>query len=401
MERTPEVGARTALNRKVRLDRLPLVFAHNLARTGWLSLGFVACLPGSPAKEAALGGAGKGPLAVLSTQAFDYSTGSFAAVNLDTLAIADSLFVTSGDAVVAASPGSVFQINRHGIDTVRRYIPGEWSQPVWEVALADLSNPQDAVVCGQRVFVSELASDGLSILDLERGLLLGRVDLGDFADGDGVGPEPNDLIVWQDRLFVSLQQLDSGGTWDSFGGNVVEVDCETGEVLTHWPVGPNPVLFGFGATELYLGVEGGDLGPAAILALDPDGGAPRLVLDLRDQIPQAGAVAIDPEGAWEMPFFVSVDSAWSQFRFSCLPAPDEDPIEILSAQAHFRSVAAGPQGEVWLAAHHGWIDPAAARPGIYRASTSDCGLLSPDPLEFELAPVSIAFVQEPEAEARR
>ncbi len=356
----------------------------------------MACLPGSPAKEGELGGPGPGPLAVLSTQAFDYSTGSFAAVNLDTLAIADSLFVTSGDAVVSSSPGSVFQINRHGIDTVRRYLPGDWAEPVWEIALPDLSNPQDAVVCGQRVFVSELASDALAILDVESGLLIGRVDLSAFADGDGVGPEPSDLIVWQDRLFVSLQQLDSGGTWDSFGGNVVEIDCERSEVLTHWPVGPNPVLFGFGATELYLGVEGGELGPAGILALDPSTGEQRLVLDLgaAGQIPQAGAVAIDPAGAWEHLFYVSVDSAWSRFRFSCLLEEGGEPVEILSAEAHFRNVVAGPQGEVWLAAHHGWIDPAAARPGIFRASAQDCGLLSPDPLEFELAPVSITFVEE-------
>ena len=74
--------------------------------------------------------------ALISTIAEDYSVGAVAMVNLDTLALSDTLTPTSGDAVVRAVNSQAVVLNRLNTDTVQVFDPGDWSAPQLDFALS-------------------------------------------------------------------------------------------------------------------------------------------------------------------------------------------------------------------------------------------------------------------------
>ncbi|MFZ5479863.1 MAG: hypothetical protein ACOZNI_24070 [Myxococcota bacterium] len=189
----------------------------------------------------------------------DYTSGVVATVTEDGVVTQDVLAVT-GDTVVATQADWTFLLNRSSEDTVQMYNGSDFSAPIAEFSTGDGTNPQDARVCGDHLFVSLLAADHLGVYDYGTSLSVGTVDLSAFDDGDG-SPEAGALWLAPDGyLYVALQQIDYAITYASADGSgtLVKVDCAAMEVVDSWDIGPNPVLAPHGSDPDKVWVYGGD-----------------------------------------------------------------------------------------------------------------------------------------------
>lgn len=206
---------------------------------------------------------------VMTTLSADYTVGSISVID-PSLTVHADLASTHGDAVVRVEDGAVFVINRYLVDTVRRYAPGAWAAPVWEVSAGVASNPHAVALCGGALWVTRYEESALWALDPATGERVDEVDLSAWADDDGV-PEASDLVVDGETLWVGLQRLRRHDGWVAeAAGTALRLDCATGAVLDEVATGPNPVLR-TGRT------------PGEVMVIDADGvgpiGGPRWDVD--------------------------------------------------------------------------------------------------------------------------
>lgn len=324
---------------------------------------------------------------VVVTQSLDYATGAFATVDLDDHGLSDEIFPVAGDAAVRVSAGQVFQLNRYGYDSLRRYSPGRWGAPDWEVEVGDLANPVDARVCAGRLFVSLYGRDHLGVYDPDSGLLTGTVDLSAWADTDAVGPEPERSLVVGDRLYVGLNRMNRTVVpWLDDGGVVVEVDCTSATATRSWPVGAGTrVMDRWGDRVLAGGAAHGDQ-PAGIYAIDPDGNED-LVLDLTE----IGEIPLFLGVVGDQALLISRDQDYGWYSVGCLDLPTGHLTPLEQTPAHLQDLAINDRGEAWVAAHWGWIDPDAVQAGLWVYDVAACAVLVDAPIQTSLGPVAVDF----------
>ena len=372
--------------------------------------GGAACAPrvqpqsGGAAIDADSGPNGAGSVvAVVTTASQDYATGAFSTVTLEGWTVDDGLFLTSGDPVVRVSGGLVLQINRYGTDTLRAYTPGAWTRPDFEVSTGAMSNPVDAEMCGDALWVALYEQAELRRLDPQTGLVVGRFDLGPWSDGDGVGPEAGSMLSIDGRLFVALQRRDREDAWARRPGAVLAIDCAAGSLHASWTVGGNPRLHrGGGDDGLLLTAEPVDgastAAPAAagLYVLDPAAadGAPdaaRLVFALPENQPAPGpAAAVDGKAA-----LIAYRDDWQSVVW-CVDLRSGDAQMLLEDTAFFNAAAPAPNGELWLGAHWGWARPQDDRTGLWVVDPVRCALRNPDaPIALGMGPTALDFVALP------
>src|SRR5207244_1336399 len=98
------------------------------------------------------------------------------------------------------------------------------------------SNPHDVAVVGpHKAYVTRFDRPELWIVDPDAsscaGFFLGQVDLGSFADADGL-PEMDQMTLVADRLFVSLERLDRRRGFAPAGKSLlVVIDTATDAVV--------------------------------------------------------------------------------------------------------------------------------------------------------------------------
>src|SRR5207237_1128724 len=98
------------------------------------------------------------------------------------------------------------------------------------------SNPHDVTVVGpHKAYVTRFARPELWIVDPGApscaGFFLDSIDLGAFADADGL-PEMDQMTLVADRLFVSLERLDRRRDFAPAGKSLlVAIDTATGAVV--------------------------------------------------------------------------------------------------------------------------------------------------------------------------
>ena len=68
---------------------------------------------------------------------------------------------------------------------MRVYDGDDWSTPMLEFALEDLSNPQDAVLCDGKLWVTQHNAARITAHDPETGLIVDAIDLSPWAGSDG------------------------------------------------------------------------------------------------------------------------------------------------------------------------------------------------------------------------
>lgn len=118
------------------------------------------------------------------------------------------------DAVLRLAHGAVFAV-QPGAGRIDVFRAADLA-PIASYNLGAGSQPVDVAVVGPGLaYVSRAGATHLLRLDLLTGATTGVVDLGVFADPDGV-PDMNRMIVLGGRLFVQLRRLDQGGSGNGF-----------------------------------------------------------------------------------------------------------------------------------------------------------------------------------------
>ncbi len=331
------------------------------------------------------GPSGQQTTAVITTVASDYTTGAFATVDLDSWTLSDELFVTSGDPAVSVSEGMVFQLNRYGYDSMRRYEPGDWTAPLWEVALEDLSNPYVARVCEGVVFVALYDLGTIGVYDPDSGEELGTVDLSAFFDADSSGPEPSTLVPYGGKLYAGLERLDRDGGWVDAGGAVVEIDCGERAVTRSWSVGGNTAVHPWAGGEGLLvraRAYGDDAG--GLYVLDPEADSVELRVDLGDeQLSNVGAF-----GGAAAATSLSADYTSSSLHCLDLAAGSITSSEV--TDAYYTDLAVNDRGEAWITTGSSWMDPHAPT-GLWVFGIEGCEAKTEQPIQPSLHPWSVDF----------
>ncbi|MBM3280007.1 MAG: hypothetical protein FJY95_18320 [Candidatus Handelsmanbacteria bacterium] len=222
----------------------------------WSRFAALCCLLAAPA-------AAQSPLVVLTS---DFQTGSLALLEAGGGAPRTDLLTIHSDAVARYHDGRVYVINRLGQDNILVLDPAAPADPLLQFSVGNGSNPQDLEFASQRkAYVSRHNSASLLLVDPRSGDSLGEIDLSAFADADGL-PEPAEMALVGDRLYVACQRLDRNAGWVASQSVLAVIDINTDQ-LVDWDSGQEGVqglalqidnpgnLIGMGG-KLYVGQTG-------------------------------------------------------------------------------------------------------------------------------------------------
>jgi len=271
-------------------------------------------------------------------------------------------------------------IGRLGSDVVRRY---EWpttSAPALEFAAGTPTNPQVALECGGRIFVTRygLGVQGgggdVAVFDLDGGAQ-GRVDLSAFHEGDDGTPEPSSMVERDGVLYVGLQRLDRNAGWVADPvGKVVAIDCETEAITGSWDAPSNLEVF-VADEEIYA------LGGGVLTRFDGSAFVASSILDALPSSPIALAAAAD---GW----VVVTETEQGANTVWCVD-PAGQVTELESPDTRAWTAAVDPAGRAWVGFRDHWItgDVEPGGIGIYDPVTC----VREQWIATESDPIDIAF----------
>ncbi len=339
-----------------------------------------------------------GARAVVATT--DFETGRLATLALRTprrVQYPDSAI--HDDAVIRTSGGRLFVVNRFLGDNIQLLDPHHGFRTQFQCSTGPGSNPNDIVVTApDKAYVTRYGRPELWIVDPGAsascdGFHRGTIDLGSFADGDGL-PEMSQTAVVGGRLFVSVQRLDRRKGFTPTGSSqLVVIDVATDTVIT--------------GIELHGANAFGD---ASGIAREPETG--RLVLATPGdiyRIGDGGLERVDPETlVAEGRFFVTEDALGGNILDFVLVSATKgyaitqdaalhnhlisfDPSsgtllrDLLTRDAYLPDIIIGPDGLLWLA------DQSLPTPGLRRFEPATDRELTPRLIGVGLPPFSIGF----------
>jgi hypothetical protein len=213
----------------------------------------------------------------------DYSTGSLSAITTAGPTPACDIASPHSDARLRYFAGQLFVVNRFGADNIQVVEPMSGAT-VLQFSVGNGANPYDiAVLSPTRAYVTRYDRRELWIVNPATGAKTGEVDLGGFADADGI-PEMDRIAVVGPLAFVSLQRLDRPSFFSPTDSSLVAVidtradtlvDCDAvtpGVQAIRLPV-TNPVTtfeFDRAQSRLLLGCVGNyGVLDGGIVAVDP------------------------------------------------------------------------------------------------------------------------------------
>jgi len=324
--------------------------------------------------------------AVVSTVADDYSLGALATVELDGLALHDTLAPTSGDAVVRTAGTLTIVLNRMNTDTFQVF-EGSWATPKLDVALPDLSNPQDAVLCGGKLWVTLHNGIDLPAYDPRTGLLVGSADLSPWAGVDGRA-EAASMVVVDGQILVAIQQLKQDDGWSSDGGAIVQVDCTDGVAVDWVGIGPSPsIRKGPSASVAYkVGLYGpldGRLG-----LLDHESKEDVILVEEAD-------LGVDIYGfdvSQQHLVYTTADDDW-RFQVHCLDLATGITTHSDTTSSYLSGVSMDPFGRVWVSRRLGWSSTEAEPTGLDLIDVRTCQSIFTEggPMATALPPFNVVF----------
>ena len=140
------------------------------------------------------------------------------------------------DAKARYQDGRVYVINRLGRDNIQVLNPGALFATEREFSVEAGSNPQDFVrFDAARAYVSRYERSTLYVVSPLTGRLTGTIDLGPFAEADGI-PEMSAMHLEGSRLFVAVQRLDRNDPTRIFPptdySSLLEIDIFAETVVT-------------------------------------------------------------------------------------------------------------------------------------------------------------------------
>lgn len=200
------------------------------------------------------------PAFAAQTQAYvvttDFSTGSLAAIDLDTRAAAPNLASVHSDARARWHDGLLYVVNRFGQDNVQVIDPAQGFATVRQFSTGAGSNPHDiALISPTKAYVTRYELADLLIVNPQTGGALGTIPLGAFADADGI-PEMDQMIRVGSRVFVSVQRLDrNAGFTPADSSLVVVIDSDTDTVIDANPAQAGTQAIRLAGTQPFTGFE--------------------------------------------------------------------------------------------------------------------------------------------------
>lgn len=303
------------------------------------------------------------------------------------------------DAVIRTSGGRLFVVNRFLGDNIQLLDPDHGFRTQFQCSTGPGSNPNDIVVtAADKAYVTRYGRPELWIVDPGAppscdGFHRGTIDLGAFADGDGL-PEMSQTAVVGGRLFVSVQRLDRRKGFAPTGpSQLVVIDLATDTVIT--------------GIELHGANAFGD---ASGIAHEPETG--RLVLATPGdiyRIGDGGLQRVDTETlVAEGRFFVTEealggnildfvlvsatkgyaitqDAALHNHLISFDPSRGTALRDLLARDAYLPDIIIGPDGLLWLA------DQSLPTPGLRRFDPATDRQVPPRLIGVGLPPFSIGF----------
>jgi len=327
-------------------------------------------------------------VAVISTLADDYSVGAVATVDLNSLALSDTLSPTAGDAVVKTVDERVAVLNRLNTDTLQLFEPSDWLAPVLDLALPDLSNPQDAAWCGDRLWVSLHTADHLPAYDrLGRRTL--KADLSEWSGTDGAA-EAVGMRVHEGALFVALEQFAQDEGWVSEGGVVVRVDCETAQVTQVLAAPPSPSIVAGpseGTALVRTGLYGETDGVVMMLDLQTQQTEVLLMEEELDADITGAAIHGDTL------VYLSADSSWN-YSVHCMSLQTGEHQTAMTTASYLSDVQVDDRGRAWISARAGWSGESQTMPGLHLIDTGRCTSLLPagEAIRPTLSPYNLSFL---------
>lgn len=299
----------------------------------------------------------------------DYQTGALALWDNGTEILSDSVLLTSSDNAVASSAGKLFVLGRSSENTVRMY-GDDLNAPEAEFSTGDASNPQDVVLCGDRIVVALYEANYLGLFTLS-GQPAGQVDLSTWDDGDG-GPEADDLYLSPEGfLYVSLNRLNASYRAET-NGRLVKVDCSSWEVVGDWEVSPNASIYPDGRHPGSFLIGGGNYFAEGSAQMELDGWVQSFttatdtlsepLLTEEEYGANLGFVSIEDDGS----LVVMSDDGY-QWDLSCV-ATDGTRTKAMGGNVYLSDATFGPDGLLWL----------AVRPGFGAGSSTE-GVVAVDP----------------------
>ncbi len=193
--------------------------------------------------------------AVVSCSAPDYGSGAHALLEVEKpRSLQESLLPTISDIKMAAQGNCFYRIERYNGDSVTKFAAAAPATPIWQYSTMDMSdivssNPQTLIfspatlTSDAKAYLPRFGSTRMWIVDpattTEQGFKLGEVELGDYADSDGV-PEMTKGVVVDGKLFLILQRIDrDNGFAPNNTSYLVVIDIETNEEIDTQAGGEN------------------------------------------------------------------------------------------------------------------------------------------------------------------
>ena len=304
---------------------------------------------------------------LLTTIATDYSLGALATVDLETGQVDDALATTSGDSVVRSTDGRAVVLNRFNTDSVRLYDGEDWSQPTLEFALADLSNPHDAVICDDRLWVTQHNASQITAHDPETGLVVDSIDLSRWTGSDGAA-EASGMLVDGASILVSVQQFDQDAGWTSEGGALLRFPCAGGSASVVAEIGPSPgIASGSTGSDLVMrtGLYGTSDGVVAMV--DAQTGDQTVLVTEAEFERDITGVAITPTTL----VFITTTADW-MYQIHCLDRATGVRTDGPQTTAFLSDLAIDDRGRAWVAARMGWAPDSPTQGGLTIVDAASC-----------------------------
>jgi len=181
--------------------------------------------------------------AVVSCSAPDYGSGVHALLEVEKpRSVQDNLLPTISDIKMAAQGNYFYRIARYNGDSVAKFAASAPATPIWQFSTMDASdamatsNPQGLIFAPAtltseaKAYIPRLESSKMWVVDpattTEANFKIGEVELGDYADADGL-PEMTNGVVVDGKLFLLLQRLDKEDGWAPQTPYLVVIDTDS------------------------------------------------------------------------------------------------------------------------------------------------------------------------------
>ena len=325
---------------------------------------------------------------VQATVSMDYAVGALATIDKTSNVVHEQVASISGDPALDFDGMFLWQLNRYRYDTLRKYDPADLSVPISEVSLRfgteESSNPQAAVRCGEKLFVSQHDQSALLVLDIDTLEKIGTVPLDEFVDADG-SPEAATMVKKDSNsLYLGLQRLDRNQNWNSVGSVIAEVDCISQEVVSQHDFGADIRLYDDGESVL-MSSSAREEQKGGVFTMAEDGVITPYVEMEEHEI-------LDVTSIGEYLYFITITADFGQQEVYCASKEDGIAHSLRSFQ-EFLTFIQSDGDSLWIGAHWGWNDPENAMYGTHVWTVEGCSIQEEVHIQGELAPFDMVFVK--------